>query len=80
MGYKDTLRHFYPEARGLYTYWSVRAGNRGPNKGLRIDYFVASEGLMVENKEGVRVHDSFTMPDATNCSDHCPIGVVLTNP
>jgi len=75
--YVDALRHFYPEARGLYTYWSTRANNRPANKGIRLDYFVCSVGLFSENQEGIGVHDCFTCPSLTACSDHCPVGLVL---
>lgn len=78
-GYTDALRHQYPEARGLYTYWSVRAGNRPPNKGLRLDYFICSNAMFEQagSDKGGKVYDAFTMPDATTCSDHCPVGLVL---
>ena len=41
-GYADTFRAFHPEANGWFTYWSGRVGNRPKNRGLRLDYFVAS--------------------------------------
>ncbi|KAL7550259.1 hypothetical protein ACHAWF_013493 [Thalassiosira exigua] len=72
-GYVDAFRRLHPEARGHYSYWSQRAGNREPNKGLRLDYFVCSEELM-EDGDGRRVvvRDSFMVPDELG-SDHCPI-------
>jgi len=29
-------RHFHPDARGQYTYWSIRTFARGENRGLRV--------------------------------------------
>jgi len=55
---QDTLGHF--------TYWSVRARNRGTNRGLRLDYTLVSEGTKIE--------DAFTLPDFAPAGDHCPIG------
>merc|ERR1712238_411546 len=48
----DAFRHLHPEAKGHYSYWSQRAGNRGVNKGLRLDYFVCSRGLFEGKKDG----------------------------
>ena len=75
-GYVDAFRHLHPEGRGHYSYWSQRAGNREPNKGLRLDYFVCSRELM-EDGDGkkARVRDSYMVPDELG-SDHCPIVLV----
>jgi len=72
-GYVDAFRHLHPEGRGHYSYWSQRAGNREPNKGLRLDYFICSKELM-EDGDGkrVRVRDSYTLPESLG-SDHCPV-------
>lgn len=70
----DAFRFLYPDAKGHYTYWSQRAGNRGPNKGLRLDYFICSSSLMNDEGEnnGVVIRDSYMIPDQ-NGSDHCPV-------
>jgi hypothetical protein len=66
------------KAKGQYTYWSQRAGNRAPNKGLRLDYFICSKSLMEDDgdKSKVVVRDSFIVPDQLG-SDHCPIVLEL---
>ena len=70
-GFVDLFRHLHPEAKGQYTFWSTRAGNREPNKGLRLDYFIGSERLIKED-ERVVARDSYIIPDQPG-SDHCPI-------
>ena len=40
----DTFRHFNPNALGQFSYWSVRAGNRPVNRGLRLDYAIPLTG------------------------------------
>ena len=62
------------KAQGQYTYWSQRAGNRAPNKGLRLDYFICSKSLMEDAgaKSKVVVRDSYIIQDQLG-SDHCPI-------
>ncbi|KAL3806820.1 hypothetical protein ACHAXA_000893 [Cyclostephanos tholiformis] len=78
-GYVDAFRRLHPDARGHYTYWSQRAGNREPNRGLRLDYFVCSGSLMEDDRDGTKralVRDSYMLPDESG-SDHCPI--VLLN-
>ncbi|KAJ1481943.1 Endonuclease/exonuclease/phosphatase [Baffinella frigidus] len=45
-GFKDAFRHFHGnDASGWFSYFSVRAGNRPVNRGLRLDYFVCSPSL-----------------------------------
>eukprot|EP00574_Skeletonema_japonicum_P004556 CAMPEP_0201721110 /NCGR_PEP_ID=MMETSP0593-20130828/5869_1 /ASSEMBLY_ACC=CAM_ASM_000672 /TAXON_ID=267983 /ORGANISM="Skeletonema japonicum, Strain CCMP2506" /LENGTH=493 /DNA_ID=CAMNT_0048211855 /DNA_START=258 /DNA_END=1739 /DNA_ORIENTATION=- len=72
-GFVDAFRHLHQDAMGHYSYWSQRAGNREPNKGLRLDYFICSKDLM-EDGDGRRVvvRDSYIVPDELG-SDHCPI-------
>ncbi|KAL3797425.1 hypothetical protein HJC23_010551 [Cyclotella cryptica] len=75
-GFVDAFRYLHPDGRGHYSYWSQRAGNREPNKGLRLDYFVCSKGLMSEGgtktlKKAI-VRDSYMVHDQLG-SDHCPI-------
>ncbi|KAL7531738.1 hypothetical protein ACHAXR_004205, partial [Thalassiosira sp. AJA248-18] len=71
-GYIDAFRHLHPEGRGHYSYWSQRAGNREPNKGLRLDYFICSKEMMEDDGKKVCVRDSYIVPDELG-SDHCPI-------
>lgn len=80
----DTFRERYPDATGVFSYWSVRAGNRAVNRGMRLDYCLASRVLVdggVENAtvgEGGVVHDAFVLDRETvGVSDHCPVGVVF---
>eukprot|EP00557_Chaetoceros_sp_GSL56_P006319 CAMPEP_0176499358 /NCGR_PEP_ID=MMETSP0200_2-20121128/12883_1 /TAXON_ID=947934 /ORGANISM="Chaetoceros sp., Strain GSL56" /LENGTH=508 /DNA_ID=CAMNT_0017897769 /DNA_START=241 /DNA_END=1767 /DNA_ORIENTATION=+ len=75
--YIDAFRHLYPDAKGHYTYWSQRAGNRAPNKGLRLDYFICSNSLFEDTKDAkVLVRDSYMIPEQEG-SDHCPIVLEL---
>ena len=53
-GYADTFRAFHPEADGWFTYWSGRVGNRPKNRGLRLDYFVASARMMCPGGSGTK--------------------------
>ena len=70
-GYFDALRQLHPSSEGQYTYWSQRTRARGPNRGLRLDYFVCNNTLLSEN-ESVVVRDSYIDPEHIG-SDHCPI-------
>ena len=65
-GFIDTYRYFYPDAEGVYSWWSYRFRAREKNAGWRIDYFIASQSL--EKKlRGAKIHtDVFG-------SDHCPV-------
>ena len=44
-GFVDTFRHFYPDLKDAYSWWSYMGQARAKNVGWRIDYFVASEAL-----------------------------------
>ena len=59
-------RYFYPDAEGIYSWWSYRFKAREKNAGWRIDYFCVSESL----KE--RLKDAKILTDVMG-SDHCPI-------
>lgn len=65
-GFIDTFRHFYPDAEGIYSWWSYRFSARAKNAGWRIDYFCVSEVL----KE--RLQDAKILTDVLG-SDHCPV-------
>jgi len=69
----DAFRYLHPDAMGHYSYWSQRAGNREPNKGLRLDYFICSTSLMEDDPEKkIVVRDSYMIKDQEG-SDHCPV-------
>jgi len=74
-GFVDIFRKLHPNAKGNYSYWSQRAGNREPNKGLRLDYFVASEDMFLEDSE-VIPRDSYMIMDQHG-SDHAPVVLEL---
>ncbi len=81
-GLVDTFRAFHPNATGWYSYWSGRAGNKPKNRGLRLDYFAASERMMgVDGKAeagAVKVVDSFILDKlVAEASDHAPVGITL---
>jgi len=69
-GLKDTFRHFYPEEKDRYSWWSYRAGARGKNVGWRIDYFLASEVILPQLKDASILHEVMG-------SDHCPVAIEL---
>ena len=69
-GFVDTFRYFYPEAEGIYSWWSYRFNARKNNAGWRIDYFVVSESLN-ERLVSAKIHTDILG------SDHCPVEVVL---
>jgi exodeoxyribonuclease-3 len=69
-GLVDTFRHFYPEEKDKYSWWSYRAGARGKNVGWRIDYFLVSESFIDSVK-------SASIMNEIMGSDHCPISIEL---
>lgn len=71
-GYIDAFRKLHPNISGHYSYWSQRAGNREPNKGLRLDYFICDPILFDEKKSKIIVRDSYMDHDQLG-SDHCPV-------
>lgn len=75
-GLHDSFRFFHGDAAGWFSYWSVRAGNRPFNKGLRLDYAVASKRLFDGGDGGVEVVDAFILDQVTG-SDHAPVGITL---
>ena len=81
---RDTFRVFHPDATGWFTYWSGRVGNRPKNRGLRLDYFLASRRAFAGelSKSGspadVEVLDGYILDRLTvGASDHAPLGVTL---
>lgn len=69
-GFTDTFRHFYPDKKDVYSWWSFRGGARQRNVGWRIDYFGVSTPFMN------RVATAEIMPHVLG-SDHCPVGITL---
>ena len=69
-GFIDTFRHFHPEERDAYSWWSYRFQARQRNAGWRIDYFVVSDNLR-ERLAGASIH-----PEIFG-SDHCPVELLL---
>lgn len=65
-GFIDTFRHFNPDARDTYTWWSNRPGVRDRNKGWRLDYLLTSENLRTRLRRGAVLAD-------VRHSDHCPV-------
>ena len=69
-GFTDTFRYFYPDAEGIYSWWSYRFKAREKNAGWRIDYFITSRRLD-SSLTGAAIHtDVFG-------SDHCPVELTI---
>lgn len=67
-GFTDTFRYFYPDAEGIYSWWSYRFKAREKNAGWRIDYFITSNRINDKLKKAA-IHTDVLG------SDHCPIEV-----
>lgn len=65
-GFVDTYRYLYPEAEGVYSWWSYRFSARAKNAGWRIDYFLVSESVKDRIQEA-KIHTEILG------SDHCPV-------
>ena len=69
-GFIDTFRYFYPDAEGIYSWWSYRFSARAKNAGWRIDYFCVSESLE-DRLVSASIHTEVMG------SDHCPVELVM---
>ena len=69
-GFIDTFRYFYPDAAGVYSWWSYMFKSREKNAGWRIDYFLTSDSL----KD--RLLDAKIYTQVMG-SDHCPVGLEI---
>ena len=69
-GFTDTFRYKYPDAVGIYSWWSYRFKARQNNAGWRIDYFVVSNDIRE------RIADAKIHTDILG-SDHCPVELDL---
>ena len=69
-GFTDSFRHLYPDATGIYSWWSYRFNARKNNAGWRIDYFLVSNRLADKITATTVYSDIFG-------SDHCPVGLEL---
>lgn len=69
-GFIDTFRHLHPDQTGAYSWWTHWANARARNVGWRIDYWLASE-LLVLKLKAARIH-----ADVMG-SDHCPVSLEI---
>ncbi|MBP1968441.1 exodeoxyribonuclease-3 [Virgibacillus natechei] len=72
-GFVDSLRYFYPDTEGLYSWWSYMKTIRERNVGWRIDYFIVSERMTYLLKDS-QVHQQVMG------SDHCPVMLEMDPP
>lgn len=70
-GFTDTFRYFYPDAEGIYSWWSYRFKSREKNAGWRIDYFITSKRLEEKLEKAAILTDILG-------SDHCPVELDVT--
>lgn len=70
-GYVDTFRHFFPEKKNEYSFWSYRQNSRSKNVGWRLDYFVVSERFLTNV-----CHSSIR--NKILGSDHAPVLLLLS--
>ena len=71
-GFIDSFRHFHPDLKHAYTWWSYFGNARERNTGWRIDYFVVSKQL-IDQVTHTAIH-----PDIFG-SDHCPVEIDLAD-
>lgn len=71
LGFTDCYRHFHPQKKQIYTWWSYREGARRNNRGWRIDHICVTPGLVKKLKSADILSKQLG-------SDHCPIKIQLT--
>ena len=72
-GYIDTYRHFFPDQKDAYSWWSYRPGIRERNIGWRLDYFVTAHTLR-DRLQAAEIHAQ------VRGSDHCPVSLKIDLP
>ncbi len=70
LGFTDCYRHFHPEEKDIYSWWSYRSRARQNNRGWRIDYISVTNGLKDKLKSAEVMMD-------VEGSDHCPVKIEL---
>ena len=65
-GFTDSFRYLYPDATGMYSWWSMRFRARERNAGWRIDYFIVSRRI-ADRIRAAEIHNEIFG------SDHCPV-------
>lgn len=68
IGYDDVFRELNPDIPDLYSWWSYRAASKQRNKGWRIDYHMATEGISRKAKKS-------EIERKWNISDHVPVTI-----
>jgi exonuclease III len=66
----------WPDATGCFSYWSTRSGNELLNRGLRLDYAVASASI-AEPGAPLALHDCAHLAEYAPKGDHAPTLVAL---
>ncbi len=69
-GFIDSFRHFHPDLKDQYSWWSQMHNARAKNIGWRIDYFCISNSLK-NNLVSANI-----LKDVKG-SDHCPVSINL---
>ncbi len=71
-GLVDTFRHFFPDESNRFSWFDYRSRGfeRGPRRGLRIDFILASKRLLSTARAAGIDYDIRAMGKP---SDHCPI-------
>ena len=72
LGFVDCYRHFYPNKKSTYTWWSYRENARKHNRGWRIDHICVTSNLISQVKSA----DIFSDQEG---SDHCPVQITMQN-
>ena len=70
IGFVDCYRHFYPDKKDVYTWWSYRENARKNNRGWRIDHICVTTELINQVKSAAVLH-------MQQGSDHCPVAITL---
>jgi exodeoxyribonuclease-3 len=66
LGFVDPFRHFHPQERDKYTWWSYYEQSRIGNRGWRIDYICVTQNLVPRLQRA-------EILDGQMGSDHCPV-------
>lgn len=70
-GFVDVFRHFYPDQKGAYSWWSYLDKGRERNTGWRIDHICVTPNLVPHVKSCEILANQMG-------SDHCPVTAQFT--